>query len=67
MIIVNEFVIGTAIDKSTDIKININSVCYYDVILVSRGRTPFCQHQESRPLAQSNDIPVLNGFVNTID
>ena len=28
---------------------------------------PFGQHQESRPLARSNDIPVLNGFVNTID
>ena len=27
----------------------------------------FGQHQESRPLARSNDIPVLNGFVNTID
>ena len=25
------------------------------------------EHQESRPLARSNDIPVLNGFVNTID
>ena len=34
-------------------------------ILVPRGRAPFCQHQE--PLAWSNDIPVLNGFVNTID
>ena len=32
-------------------------------VLVSRGRAPFGQHQESRPLA----IPVLNGFVNTID
>ena len=31
MIIVNELVIGTAMDKSTDINININSVCYYDV------------------------------------
>ena len=37
------------------------------VILVSRGRAPFGQHQKSRPLARSNDIPVLNGFVNTID
>ena len=37
------------------------------VILVPRGRAPFGQHQESRPLARSNDIPVLNGFVNTID
>ena len=36
-------------------------------ILVPRGRAPFGQHQESRPLAGSNDIPVLNGFVNTID
>ena len=35
--------------------------------LVPRGRAPFGQHQESRPLARSNDIPVLNGFVNTID
>ena len=25
------------------------------------------QHQESRPLASSNDIPVLNGLINTID
>ena len=36
-------------------------------ILVPRGRAPFGQHQESRPQARSNDIPVLNGFVNTID
>ena len=36
-------------------------------ILVPRGHAPFGQHQESRPLARSNDIPVLNGFVNTID
>ena len=36
-------------------------------ILVARGRVPFGQHQESRPLARSNDIPVLNGFVITID
>ena len=36
-------------------------------ILVHRGRAPFGQHQESRPLAWSNDIPFLNGFVNTID
>ena len=36
-------------------------------ILVPRGRVPFGQHQESRPLARSNDIPFLNGFVNTID
>lgn len=36
-------------------------------ILVPRGRAPFGQHQESRPLTLSNDIPVLNGFVNTID
>ena len=27
----------------------------------------FGQHQESRPLAMSNDIPFLNGFVKTID
>ena len=38
---------------------------FLEVILVSRRRAPFGQHQESRPLA--NDIPVLNGFVNTID
>jgi len=36
-------------------------------ILVPRGRDPFGQHWKSRPLAWSNDIPVLNGFVNTID
>ena len=36
-------------------------------ILVPRGRAPFGQHQESRPVAKSNDIPFLNGFVNTID
>ena len=36
-------------------------------ILVPRGRAPFGQHQKSRPLARPNDIPVLNGFVNTID
>ena len=38
-----------------------------DGILVPRGRAPFGQRQESRPLARSNDIPFLNGFVNTID
>ena len=32
------------------------------LILVSRGRAPFGQHQESRPLARSSDISVLNGF-----
>ena len=32
-----------------------------------RPLAPFGQHQESRPLARSNDIPGLNGFVNTID
>ena len=36
-------------------------------LLVPRGRAPFGQHQESRPLARSNDILLLNGFVNTID
>ena len=36
-------------------------------ILVPRGRAPFGQHQESRPLARPNDIPFLNGLVNTID
>ena len=29
------------------------------LILVPRGRAPFGQHQESRPLARSNDILVL--------
>ena len=38
-----------------------------DILVVPRGRAPFGQLQESRPLASSNDIPVLNGFVNTID
>ena len=34
--------------------------------LVPRG--PFCHALEiSGPLARPNDIPVLNGFVNTID
>ena len=34
--------------------------------LVPRG--PFCHALEkSGPLARSNDIPVLNGFLNTID
>ena len=34
--------------------------------LVPRG--PFCHALEiSGPLARSNDIPVLNGCVNTID
>ena len=37
------------------------------IILVPRGRAPFGQHQESRPLASSNGIPFLNGSVNTID
>ena len=37
------------------------------VILVPRGHAPFGQHQESRPLARSNDIPFSNGFENTID
>ena len=36
------------------------------VILVPKGHVPFGQHQESRPLARSNNISVLNGFVNTI-
>ena len=36
-------------------------------ILVPRDRDPFGQLRGSRPLARSNDIPVLNGFVNTID
>ena len=36
----------------------------FERILVPRGRAPVGQHQESRPLARSNDIPVLNGFVN---
>ena len=38
-----------------------------EIILVPRGRAPFGQHQEMRPLVRFNDIPVLNGFVNTID
>ena len=37
------------------------------LILFPRGRAPFGQHQELRPLARSKDIPVLNGFVSTID
>ena len=34
------------------------------LILVPRGRAPFGQQQESRPLASSNGIPFLNGFVH---
>ena len=37
------------------------------IILVPRGCALFGQHQELQPLAWSNDIPALNGFVNTID
>ena len=36
-------------------------------VLVPRGRAPFGQHQESRPMAGSNDILFLNGFENTRD
>ena len=36
-------------------------------ILVPRGHALSGQHQESRPLTRSNDIPFLNGFVNTVD
>ena len=36
-------------------------------VLVPRGRTPFGQHQESRPLERSSEIPFLNGLVNTVD
>ena len=36
---------------------------WLESILAPRGRASFGQHQESRPLARSNDIPVLNGFV----
>ena len=39
----------------------------FHCILIPRGRAPFGQQQESRPLAMSNDILVLNGFVTTID
>ena len=39
----------------------------YPGILVPRGRAPFGQHQESRPLASPSEIPVLIGFVNTIE
>ena len=35
-------------------------------ILVLKSRVPFGQHQESRPLSGSSDIPVLFGFANTI-
>lgn len=36
-------------------------------ILFPRARTPFDQHQESQPLGRSSEIPVLNGFANTIE
>ena len=45
----------------------IQFLLYYMSILFPRGRTPVGQHQESRPLASSNSIPVLNRFVNAID
>ena len=57
-------------------KVPVLSMFMYDIlafcfprlaILVPRSCAPFGQHQESRPLARSNDIPVLNGLVNTID
>lgn len=35
--------------------------------LAPGGRAPFGQHQESRPLDRSSDIPVLAGFVDTIE
>ena len=51
-----------------DVFIHIQRVTFvHEIILVPRGRATFGQHQESRHLARSNDIPVLNGFVNTID
>ena len=40
---------------------------FFYPILVPRGRAPFGQHQESRPLASSSEIPALIGFVNTIE
>ena len=36
-------------------------------ILSPRDHIPFGQHQESQPLDRSSEIPVLNGFLNTID
>ena len=48
-----------------------DTVYLHKLILVPRGRDPFGQLRGSRPLARplapSNDIPVLNGFGNTID
>ena len=41
--------------------------CTEQCIIVPRDDAPFGKQQESRPLASSNDIPVLNGLVNTID
>lgn len=35
--------------------------------LAPGGRAPFGQHQESRPLDRSSNIPVLAGFVDTIE
>ena len=36
-------------------------------IVVPRGCSPFGQHQESRPLDTSSEIPVLIGFANKIE
>ena len=55
------------VQQITSIRIPSSEPCIMFIILVPRGRAPFGQHQESRPLVSSNDIPVLNGFVNTID
>ena len=55
------------INKYSAVDPNACALCYCLGILDPRGRAPFGQHQESRPLARSNDIPVLNSFVNTID
>ena len=49
------------------LEINFNISLSCNNVLVPRVRAPFGQHQESRPLARSNDILVLNVFVNTVD
>ena len=52
-----------ALKKTSKEALSRRGIC----ILIPRGRALFGQYQKPRPLARSNDIPDLNGFVNTID
>ena len=65
------------IDYSSQEKLHFKSAFFYmtqaaDLLYVISNATsppgvPFVMSWKSGPLARSNDIPVLNGFVNTID